>query len=105
LLSKISHVHKVTPNQLLQAVLGDLRVPQYIAGCKALGLVDKLITGPFWRYIVSSQSSILEMSSVYSEMKTRLAEWGNDSLDLMEQKSLLYPEFTNLVDEVALCLD
>jgi hypothetical protein len=35
-------------------------------------------------------------------MKTRLDEWGNYSLDLMEQKSLLIPEFTNLVDEVAL---
>ena len=28
-----------TPNQLLKAVLADLSIPQYIAGCKALGII------------------------------------------------------------------
>ena len=36
-------------NRLLQAVLSDLSSPKYIAGCKALGIIDKVITGPLWR--------------------------------------------------------
>ena len=35
-------------NRLLQAVLSDLSVPKYIAGCKALGIIDKIVTGPLW---------------------------------------------------------
>jgi len=37
-----------TPNQLLRAVLSDIQVPQYLAGCKALGLINKMVTGPLW---------------------------------------------------------
>ena len=42
-----------TPNRLLKAVLDDIQIPEYLAGCKALGLVNKLITGPLWRVIDS----------------------------------------------------
>ena len=35
-----------TPNRLLKAVLEDIKNDVNLAGCKALGLVDKLITGP-----------------------------------------------------------
>ena len=33
-------------NRLLQAVLSDLSVPKYIAACKALDIIDKVVTGP-----------------------------------------------------------
>ena len=50
-------------NRLLQAVLSDLSVPKYIAGCKALCIIDKIVTGPLWRHLVHSGGTILEMSS------------------------------------------
>ena len=34
-------------NQLLHALNKDIQVPEYVAGCKALGLVNKIITGPY----------------------------------------------------------
>ena len=37
-----------TPNKLLRTVLTDVQVPEFLAGCKALGLVYKIITGPLW---------------------------------------------------------
>ena len=37
-----------TPNQLLRAVYSDIQVPEFLAGCRALGLVNKIVTGPFW---------------------------------------------------------
>ena len=45
-----------TPNQLLRAVNQDIQVPEYVAGCKALGLVNKIITGPLWRVLESDIS-------------------------------------------------
>ena len=38
-----------TPNNLLQAVQEDLNEIKNIAGCRALGVIDKLVTGPYWR--------------------------------------------------------
>ena len=40
-----------TPNQLLKAVFSDIQVPEFVAGCRALGLISKIITGPFWRVV------------------------------------------------------
>ena len=57
-----------TLNRLLQAVLSDLKVPSYIAACKALVVIDKIVTGPFWRLLQTSTVSILEMGNVYTKM-------------------------------------
>ena len=59
-----------TPNRLLKAVLEDASNDLYIAGCKALGLIDKFITGPLWR-ILESDIHILDLSEYYSS----LASW------------------------------
>ena len=47
-------------NRLLKAVLDDAQNDVYVAGCKALGLIDKLITGPLWR-ILESNIHVLEV--------------------------------------------
>ena len=46
-------------NKLLKAILDDASNELYIAGCKALGLIDKLITGPLWR-VMESDLHILD---------------------------------------------
>lgn len=61
-----------TPNRLLKAVLEDASSDNYIAGCKALGLVDKLITGPLWR-ILESDVHILEVPDHYRKLKAFLS--------------------------------
>ena len=38
-----------TENSLLKVVAVDLAEPVYMAGCKALGLINKLLTDPLWR--------------------------------------------------------
>ena len=35
-------------NKLLSAVFHDLQVSYFKAGCRALGLIDKFVTGPLW---------------------------------------------------------
>ena len=51
-----------TSNQLLRAVLSDVKVTEYQAGCKALGLINKMITCPLWCVLESQDISILDMN-------------------------------------------
>ena len=55
-------------NSLLQAVKSDLKVPEYLAGCKALRLVSHLITWPLWSQIENTDISILEIAQYYKEL-------------------------------------
>jgi len=93
--------HPSTLNRLLQAVLSDLRVPHFIAGIRALGIIDKVITGPFWRHLESSSVSILEMSDTYSKMKNKFEKWSKDAQVVMDKDDMLFPDFTNDDDAVA----
>ena len=36
-------------NKLLKAVYSDLQIKSYLCGCRALGLINKFVTGPLWR--------------------------------------------------------
>ena len=56
-----------TPNRLLKAVLDDAYCKLYVAGCKALGLIDKHITGPLWR-ILESNIHILDLPHYYNKL-------------------------------------
>ncbi len=85
----IESVHGGQANRLLKAVLADLREPLYITGCRALGLLDKLVTGPLWRKLRESSISVLEMGSVYSEMKAKFDSWSADAHALIEGSAVL----------------
>ena len=90
-------------NLLLQAVLADLKVPQYLAGCRALGIIDKLITGPLWRHLQLASTSILTMSEVYTSMKEKFEEWGDNAQTIVEGFANFLPQHeTN--DDVYKCL-
>ena len=82
-------------NLLLQAVCSDLKVPQYIAGCRALGIVDKLVTGPLWRHLQLSTTSVLNMSTVYTKIKEKFEEWGEDAQAVVEGIDHLLPQHEN----------
>ena len=71
--------HPGTLNRLLQAVLSDLQVSHFVAGARALGIIDKVITGPFWRHLESSSVSILEMSDTYCKMRSSFEKWSKDA--------------------------
>ena len=69
-------------NQLLKAVENDLHNEHYIAGCKSLGLIDKLITGPLWRLLESSVH-ILDMSHHYQNLLGFFQECSIDASNFM----------------------
>ena len=68
-----------TPNQLLRAVYSDMQVPEYLAGCRALGLINNAVTGPLWRVLESSDISILEMNGYYQTLITNIDLWSLDA--------------------------
>ena len=90
-----------TLNRLLQAVLSDLKVPSYIAACKALGVIDKIVTGRFWRLLQTSTVSILEMGNVYMKMVNQFEKWADDAQLIMEGKEVLFEEDRLEFDTVA----
>ncbi len=92
--------HGANLNLLLQAVLKDLKSPLHIAGCKALGIIDKLVSGPFWRYLQTSTLSILKMGEVYTKMRDRMQKWSDDAQCVLDNEAILFPETTSFQDEV-----
>ena len=54
-------------NKLLDAVYWDLEVVAYRAGCRALGLIEKLIIGSLWK-ILATENHILNMSKHHQKL-------------------------------------
>ena len=82
-----------TPNQLLRAVLSDIQVPEYLAGCRALGLVNKVITGPLWRVLGTPDISILDMNEYLQMLIAHLDLWSLDASEVLAGEAVLYPDF------------
>ena len=56
-----------TPNNLLKPVQEDLNETENRAGCRALGIIDKLVTGPYWRKCETVEN-IIDLNPVIKEM-------------------------------------
>ena len=67
-------------NKLLKSVEADLQEPFILAGCRALGLVSKLVTSPLWRHIEDKTQHILDLPEVF-QRTTDLLKEGSSSAD------------------------
>ena len=90
-----------TPNQLLRAVYQDICVPEYIAGCRALGIINKVVTGPLWRVL---ESADVEMNGYYQTLVASMCEWSQDSSKLLHGEAVFFPDFPPVEDDVWHCL-
>ena len=66
-----------TPNDLLKAVVLDVQEHLYLAGCKTLGLISKLITASLWR-LIEMPGHILDMNTHYFTLVTFLSDVANN---------------------------
>jgi len=55
-------------NRLLKAILFNLKVPGYIAGVKAPGLISELITIPLWSILRDESVTIVDMNDKYHQL-------------------------------------
>ncbi|XP_014030491.2 uncharacterized protein [Salmo salar] len=78
-------------SSLLAAVVADLEVQQFKAGCRALGLVSKLIIDPLWRAL-TLKGNVLEMEERYQTLVTKFKEWQEDGRDLVKGNACLFDD-------------
>ena len=71
-------------NQLLRAVKADLDVPELVAGCRALGLICKLVVSPLWAALEDKSLSVFDMSAIYSELVQKMEGWAMDATAVLE---------------------
>lgn len=64
----VNFLQSSAENRLLKSVLIDLKTPEYVAGCKALGLVSALITVPLWETIENESIHILDVGDRYQQV-------------------------------------
>ena len=81
-------------NKLLIAVCWDLLVTQFRIGCRCLGLIHKIITGPLWRKM-EVEKNALNMSPYYQQMILFFENCAKDSSRFLKGEDLLFPNLVN----------
>lgn len=79
-----------TENRLLQAVSADVKVKEYVAATRALGVINKMITVPLWRVIEDKTLGILDMNAKYTSMRDSLKAWSEDASALFTGEVYLF---------------
>ena len=80
-----------SPNRLLQLVAKDIVEPVYLAGVRALGILHKIVTGPFFR-LTENTKSVLELNPHLKRMQECFEKWSADSSPLLEGATLFDEE-------------
>ena len=91
-----------TPNKLLKSVLDDVSKDLHVAGCKALGLIDKHITGPLWR-ILESDIHILDLPKHYERLLTFVSTC-KDPSGFLTGEDVPFPEVAITKDRIWVAL-
>ena len=87
--------HAPTVNRLLQAVSEDLGNKVHLAGLRALGIVGKLITGPYFRVLHhESVKNVLDLNPHLHHLQVSLEQLSKDSSSLLEGKSIFSEEIS-----------
>ena len=84
-------------NKLIKAVHHDLSVLGYRVGCKALGLIHKLVTGPLWRKL-SAEKTALDMTSHYQHMVECFTKWCNNCDAFLKGEESLFKDLVHKDD-------
>ena len=79
---------------MLRAVL---QVPQYLAGCKALGLINKMATGHHGLYL---KVTILDMNDRYQQLKSKFWERSCVATCELSGTTVLFDDFPPVEDTI-----
>lgn len=77
-------------------VLHDLKISFFIARCKALGLVCKLVTTPLWHLIERKDLHIMDMNNFYLQLTNYLKDAVNNIDDFIAGRLLPFGDDTYL---------
>ena len=79
-------------NKLLKAVYFNLEVSFFLAGCRALGLINKFITVPLWRVLAKEDVGFKDMSIRYQRLLKCFEEWAQDSTPVLTGKAVVFED-------------
>lgn len=80
-------------NRLHAAFLQDLSCDAYMAGLRALDMIDKLIAGPFWKFM-NVKESIVDLNSPLAEMKQNVEDLTKDGSSLLDGSCRIFPDLS-----------
>ena len=72
-------------NFLHTSIAGDIENPIYLAGFRALGIFNKLVTGPLWRK-VEEDGHIFDLNPVWLQFKQKLEGYGSNASPLLDKE-------------------
>ena len=81
-----------------------MAVPEHLAGCKALGIINKVITGPLWRVLEDKDITILDMNGRFRTLLSCLDEWAVDASTVVSGNAIVFEDFPPTVDAIYECL-
>ena len=81
-------------NRLLTAVHYDINVTSFIAGCRALGLIDKFLTGPLWRLLVQVKN-VRDLNNYYQRIEELCLIISNDATEFLNGNVIFFHDFEN----------
>ena len=85
-------------NQLMKAVHADLNVQQFLAGARALGMIDKFVTTPLWKVLEMSEH-VSGLTERYEKMCECFAKWAMDASDLMSGEVQMFDDVSAPKDD------
>lgn len=65
--------------------------PVYLTGIRALGILDKIVTGPFFR-LTENAKSVLDLNPHLQQMQKCFEQWSQDASPLLEGETLFNEE-------------
>lgn len=91
----LNNVHGIT-NNLHKIIAHLIQNPIYLAACKVLGLISKLITAPFWR-IIEKNLNILDLNTYFESLTIYLERQSKDALGFVNGDE--YPFEESLIEK------
>ncbi|XP_038050668.1 uncharacterized protein LOC119723859 [Patiria miniata] len=86
-------------NELMRAVYEDLKVDEYRTGVRALGLMDKIVTGPLWK-VLNVKEHMSDMSERYERMMNCFENWSRDASEVVQGEVKMYDDVPIEMNEV-----
>ena len=77
-----------------------LKVPEYLAGCRALGLVNKVVTGPLWHVLKAPDIFILDMNYYLQMLIVHMDIWLLNASEVLHGEDVLYSDFPPTVGTI-----
>jgi E1A/CREB-binding protein len=86
-------------NLLMKAVNADLNVEQYLAGARALGVIDKVLTTPLWR-VIERTGHVSGLNERYERLCECLERWAKDATSVLHGEEVLFDDVQMKKDDV-----